>query len=376
MTPLPSRASGSASGTRRAPTRPTRTPTSPRSMSSRCFPYPSGEPAHGPRAATTPSATRRRASRPACSGYRRPAPHRVRRLRPARRERRHQAQHRKPSGVDACQNIDNARATDEAPGLLLRLRPPRARTSRRAQYYTWGQRIFLQAVLEKGLAYRKPASPVNWCPSCNTVLANEQVVEGRCWRCDPVPEKRELSQWYLKITDYAQELLDDLAKLSGWPENVKAQQRNWIGRSEGSEIDFTLADKDGVTPTDRKITVFTTRADTLFGVSFFRAFRPTARLPPSSLPAPSARPRSSRLKEATEKVSSVDRQGSAREKHGWRSRAATLSTPSTAGPPRSGSQITPSWTTAQVLQVERSRIGLTLAIRNVERRWRSYSMWR
>ena len=107
------------------------------------------------------------------------------------------------------------------------------------EYYKWGQWMFIQ-MWKKGLAYRA-TSPVNWCPTCKTVLANEQVVEGRCWRCGSVPEKRNLSQWYLKITDYAQELLDDLDKLTGWPENVKAQQRNWIVRSEGAEIDFRLA---------------------------------------------------------------------------------------------------------------------------------------
>ena len=180
-------------------------------------------------------------------------------------------------------------------------------------YYRWGQWAFLK-MWERGLAYRA-TSPVNWCPSCNTVLANEQVVDGKCWRCGSVPEKRELSQWYLKITDYAQELLDDLDQLEGWPENVKAQQRNWIGRSEGAEIDFALAAEDGVTPTDRLITVFTTRPDTLYGTSFFL-------LPPESplaaeLVAGSEHEQAYlELKKSVEQVSSVDRQGSEREKHG------------------------------------------------------------
>ena len=118
------------------------------------------------------------------------------------------------------------------------------------EYYKWGQWIFLK-MWEKGLVYRDN-SPVNWCPGCQTVLANEQVVDGKCWRCGSVPEKRALSQWYFKITDYAQELLDDLKKLEGkWPERVRAMQANWIGRSEGAEIDFTLAAEDGVTPTPR-----------------------------------------------------------------------------------------------------------------------------
>ena len=173
--------------------------------------------------------------------------------------------HNTQAGKWTYQNMDNALATMRRMGFsydydrLVRTCDP--------EYYKWGQWMFLK-MWEKGLAYRA-TSPVNWCPKCQTVLANEQVVDGKCWRCGSVPEKRELSQWYLKITDYAQELLDDLDKLEGWPENVKAQQRNWIGRSEGAEIDFTLAAEDGVTPTDRKITVFTTRADTLFGVSFF-----------------------------------------------------------------------------------------------------------
>jgi len=181
------------------------------------------------------------------------------------------------------------------------------------EYYRWGQWMFIK-MWEKGLAYRD-TSPVNWCPTCQTVLANEQVVEGRCWRCGSVPEKRELSQWYLKITDYAQELLDDLDTLTGWPENVKAQQRNWIGRSEGAEITFALADADGLTPTDRTITVFTTRADTLFGVTFF-LLPPESPLAAELVAGTEYEQDFNELKAATEKVSSVDRQGSAREKHG------------------------------------------------------------
>lgn len=133
-------------------------------------------------------------------------------------------------------------------------------------YYRWGQWIF-ERMWERGLVYRKK-SPVNWCPTCQTVLANEQVTDGKCWRCGSEPEKRDLEQWYFKITEYAQELLDDLEKLPGWPERVKQMQANWIGRSEGAEVDFTLCDEQGE-PTDTKITVFTTRADTLFGCTFF-----------------------------------------------------------------------------------------------------------
>ena len=139
------------------------------------------------------------------------------------------------------------------------------------EYYRWGQWMFLK-FWERGLVERRK-SPVNWCPQCNTVLANEQVTEGKCWRCSSEVEKRDLTQWYFKITNYAQELLDDLDKLTGWPERVKQQQANWIGRSEGAEIDFVLCDEQGQAPEnpteDDFITVFTTRADTLFGCSFF-----------------------------------------------------------------------------------------------------------
>ena len=138
------------------------------------------------------------------------------------------------------------------------------------EYYRWGQWIFLK-FWERGLVERRN-SPVNWCPSCGTVLANEQVIEGRCWRCDSEVEKRDLTQWYYKITDYAQELLDDLDQLEGWPERVKQQQANWIGRSEGANVDFILCDRDGNAPAepteDDIITVFTTRPDTLFGATY------------------------------------------------------------------------------------------------------------
>ncbi len=134
-------------------------------------------------------------------------------------------------------------------------------------YYRWGQWIFLK-MWERDLVERK-SSPVNWCPSCATVLANEQVVgDSQCWRCKSTVTKRELEQWFFKITDYAQQLLDDLDDLPGWPERVKTMQANWIGRSEGAEVDFSLCDELGV-PTDERITVFTTRPDTLFGCTFF-----------------------------------------------------------------------------------------------------------
>ncbi|NLY40189.1 MAG: leucine--tRNA ligase, partial [Desulfovibrionales bacterium] len=129
------------------------------------------------------------------------------------------------------------------------------------EYYRWEQEFFLK-FLEKGLAYRKKA-PVNWCPSCHTVLANEQVEEGLCWRCDSEVQQKELSQWFLRITDYAEELLADLDTLTtGWPERVLAMQRNWIGKSVGAEINFALKDLEG------SVAVFTTRPDTLYGATF------------------------------------------------------------------------------------------------------------
>jgi leucyl-tRNA synthetase len=127
-------------------------------------------------------------------------------------------------------------------------------------YYRWNQWFFLR-MYEKGLVYRKK-SKVNWCPECATVLANEQVIDGRCWRHeDTIVEQRDLEQWFFRITAYADELLAGLDKLEGWPEKVRTMQRNWIGRSEGTEIDFTL---EGGT---EKIRVFTTRVDTIFGAT-------------------------------------------------------------------------------------------------------------
>lgn len=126
---------------------------------------------------------------------------------------------------------------------------------------------------EKGLAYRK-SNPVNWCPDCKIGARQRASRAGTCWRCHSTVERRVLDQWYLKITDYAQELLDDLEKLPGWPERVKQMQANWIGRSEGAEVKFTLCDEAGE-PTDETITVFTTRPDTLFGCNLLHAWRPS-----------------------------------------------------------------------------------------------------
>src|SRR5215470_1079124 len=132
------------------------------------------------------------------------------------------------------------------------------------EYYRWNQWFFLK-LFERGLAYRKK-SKVNWCPKCATVLANEQVVDGCCWRHeDTLVEQRDLEQWFLRITNYSEELLRDLDKLPGWPEKVATMQRNWIGRSEGALVDFTLDGTAG--PAGQKISVFTTRVDTIFGAT-------------------------------------------------------------------------------------------------------------
>jgi len=139
-------------------------------------------------------------------------------------------------------------------------------TTCHSDYYRWTQWLFLQ-FLEAGLAYRREAT-VNWDPVDQTVLANEQVDgEGRSWRSGALVEKRQLRQWFLKITAYADQLLDDLPKLEGWPERVRTMQANWIGRSTGAELDFAVVDGGGE-PTGESITVFTTRPDTLFGVSY------------------------------------------------------------------------------------------------------------
>lgn len=127
-------------------------------------------------------------------------------------------------------------------------------------YYRWMQWIFIQ-FYNKGLAYKKE-NPVNWCPSCQTVLANEQVVDGKCERCGTLVGKKELSQWYFKITDYAERLLDNLDKLPGWPNKVKLMQKNWIGKSIGAEVTFEI---EGY---DKGLDIFTTRADTLYGVTY------------------------------------------------------------------------------------------------------------
>ncbi|WP_300786701.1 leucine--tRNA ligase [uncultured Desulfovibrio sp.] len=159
-------------------------------------------------------------------------------------------------------NIDNMRAQLQRLGYSYDW--SRETATCRPEYYRWEQEFFLR-FLEKGLVYRKKA-PQNWCPSCHTVLANEQVIDGLCWRCDSRVEQKDLTQWFLRITAYGDELLDDLVKLEGgWPERVLAMQRNWIGKSHGAAIAFAL---EKPLPGKERIEVFTTRPDTVFGVSF------------------------------------------------------------------------------------------------------------
>ena len=129
------------------------------------------------------------------------------------------------------------------------------------EYYRWSQYFFIK-MFEKGLAYKKEAA-VNWCNNCATVLANEQVIDGKCWRCDGDVEKKYLSQWFFKITDYAQELLDDIDKLKGWPDSVKIMQKNWIDRSTGAILKFKVKEIEGL-----EVPVYTTRPDTAYGITY------------------------------------------------------------------------------------------------------------
>ena len=134
-------------------------------------------------------------------------------------------------------------------------------TTCKPDYYKWTQWLFIQ-LYKKGLAYKKEAA-VNWCDNCGTVLANEQVIDGKCWRCDIVVEKKYLSQWFFKITDYAERLLEDLDKLPGWGDNVKTMQANWIGKSQGAIIKFKVKEVEGL-----EVPVYTTRPDTVYGITY------------------------------------------------------------------------------------------------------------
>ena len=155
-------------------------------------------------------------------------------------------------------NIDYMRDQLKAMGLSYDW--DRELATCRPDYYRWEQVLFLK-MLEQGLIYRKETT-VNWCNDCQTVLAREQVIDGTCWRCDQLVLPKTMHGWFFKITDYAEELLADLDKLTGWPEKVVTMQRNWIGKSTGLACDFKVEGSDQI------ITIFTTRPDTIFGVTF------------------------------------------------------------------------------------------------------------
>jgi leucyl-tRNA synthetase len=166
-------------------------------------------------------------------------------------------QNRTPPARWTYANIEHMKSQLQRLGFAYDWR--REVTTCRPEYYRWEQWLFTK-LYERGIAYRKTA-PVNWCPADQTVLANEQVVDGRCWRCNSLVERRDLAQWFLKITDYAEELLSDIDRLEGWPEAVRVMQRNWIGRSDGVELSFEVPGHDS-------LRVFTTRPDTLYGVTY------------------------------------------------------------------------------------------------------------
>src|ERR1700724_1710113 len=190
------------------------------------------------------------------------------------------------------------------------------------EYYRWNQWLFLR-MLERGLAYRKH-SPVNWCPSCQTVVANEQVVDGACERCGTPVVQRDLEQWFLRITDYAERLLAGLDELPGWPEKVKTMQRNWIGRSEGAEIEFR------VPALGERATAFTTRPDTLHGATFM-VLAPEH---PLAAPLIAGHPRQAEIEAWIARVRNtprIEREGEGSAKEG-RDTGKTAGTPATGEP--------------------------------------------
>lgn len=178
------------------------------------------------------------------------------------------------------------------------------------EYYKWTQWLFLQ-LYKKGLVYKKEAA-VNWCNECGTVLANEQVIDGKCWRCDSVVEKKYLSQWFIKITDYADVLLEDLDKLSGWGDNVKTMQANWIGKSKGAIFKFPVIDA----PNGEKIEVpvYTTRPDTVFGITYLVVAPEYKDI--EKLTTPENKDKVEEYRENTRKMSEIERLSTERVKTG------------------------------------------------------------
>ncbi|HTO11105.1 MAG TPA: leucine--tRNA ligase [Candidatus Binatia bacterium] len=185
-----------------------------------------------------------------------------------------------------------------------------------ASYYRWQQLVFIK-MLERGLAYRK-RSAVNWCPSCQTVLANEQVEAGRCWRCDSEVTRRDVEGWFFKITEYAEELLAWCDRLPGWPERVMTMQRNWIGKSEGAEFDLPVAGRPQLT-----IRVFTTRPDTAFGMTY-AVLAPEHPLVDSLVADEAERARVSAFRAEVAKQSEIERTAEDRPKRGLRLSATVV----------------------------------------------------
>src|SRR5207245_525310 len=209
-----------------------------------------------------------------------------------------------PPRISTEQNIEISKGELNIMGVMYAW--DREVTTCNPDYYRWNQWLFLK-FFERGLAYKKLA-PVNWCPKDNTVLANEQIVNGRCWRCGTPPTKRDLEQWFFKITAYADRLLEGLKRLDRWPERVKVMQTNWIGRSEGAEFDFPV---EGNHPPVR---VFTTRLDTIYGVTFM-VLAPEHPLVPA-ITAPAQRAAVVAYLEKTRTETEVERLSTEHEKTG------------------------------------------------------------
>ncbi|MBS4535850.1 leucine--tRNA ligase [Clostridium sp. D2Q-14] len=203
------------------------------------------------------------------------------------------------------ENIEDMR--EQLKGIGLSYDWSREVTTCQPDYYKWTQWIFIQ-MYNKGLAYKKNYA-VNWCPSCETVLANEQVIDGKCERCDSEVGKKELDQWYFKITDYAQRLLDDMDKLEGWPEKVKSMQTNWIGRSEGAEMNFEIKDSS------EKLNIFTTRPDTIYGVTYM-VLAPEHHLVDELVKGTEYEEKVQKFKKKIETMSDIDRTSTDVEKEG------------------------------------------------------------
>jgi leucyl-tRNA synthetase len=212
------------------------------------------------------------------------------------------------------ENIDNMRAQLKKMGISYDWE--RELTTCDPAYYKWEQLIFIK-MLERGLAYRR-RSTVNWCPSCQTVLANEQVENGHCWRCDSLVTQREVDGWFFKITAYADELLEWCDRLPGWPERVITMQRNWIGRSEGAEFDLPVAGRP-----ELKIRVFTTRPDTVFGMTY-AVLAPEHPLVDQLVTDDAERGAVTEFRAEVARETEIDRLAVDRPKHGLRLRAKVM----------------------------------------------------